>query len=87
MLKIRTVSWQARLLYLVVLQVQMLYLVMQDADLTVPLNRSCQHPQRKSHNAPLPENVKQSITLNWMMDRAFHHPPQMTQTKFAQKTV
>ena len=48
---------------------------MQDADLTVPPNRSCQRPQRKSHNAPLPENVKQSITLNWMMDQAFHHPP------------
>ena len=75
MLKIRTVPQQARLLYLVVLQVRMLYLVMQDANLTVPPNRSCQRLQRKSHNAPLPENVKQSITLNWMMDRAFHHPP------------
>ena len=75
MLKIRTVPQQVRLLYLVVLQVQMLYLVMQDADLPMPLNRSCQRPQRKSHNAPLPENVKQSTTLNWMMDRAFHHSP------------
>ena len=75
MLKIRTVPQQARLLYLVVLQVRMLYLVMQDTNLTVPPNRSCQRPQRKSHNTPLPENVKQSITLNWMMDQAFHHTP------------
>ena len=75
MLKIRTVPQQARLLYLVVLQVRMLYLVMQDANLTMPPNRSCQRPQRKSHNAPLPENIKQLTTLNWMMDQAFHHPP------------